>query len=119
METPNDYTRRLEAALAEIDAAGIKRANAPPPVFRLARRLGLSPRPPHYMSFARAALLTGPAFGLIWGLLMWVLTWRDQDLPMLIALLSSILAGALFGLMLAGYYRWSASEAGLSRWEDL
>ena len=115
----SDYTRRLNAALNELDGSGIKRANYAPPVFRLARALGLRPRPPHYMGFARAALMAGPAFGLLWGVIMWAVTWRNSGMPVGIALLASLLAGVLFGLAMATYYRWAASEAGLSRWEDL
>ncbi|MEJ6390388.1 DUF6404 family protein [Gymnodinialimonas ulvae] len=115
----DDYTRRLAAALAELEGSGIKRANYAPPLFRVARAIGLRPRPPHYMGFLRAALLSGPAFGLIWGLLMWVVAWQGSGMPMGFAVLASLLAGVLFGLAMAGYYRWAASEAGLSRWHDL
>jgi uncharacterized integral membrane protein len=50
---------------------------------------------------------------------MWAVTWRNSGMPVGIALLASLLAGVLFGLAMAGYYRWAASEAGLSRWQDL
>lgn len=115
----DDYTRRLNAALAELETSTIKRANYAPPLFRVARAIGLRPRPPHYMSFARAALLAGPAFGILWGLLMWVLAWSNSGMPIGFALLASLLAGGLFGLAMAAYYRWAAGEAGLSRWDDL
>lgn len=115
----DDYTRRLSAAMAELEASGIKRANFAPPLFRVARAIGLRPRPPHYMSFARAALLAGPAFGLLWGLLMWGVAWQGSGMPVGFAVLASLLSGAIFGVAMAGYYRWAASEAGLSRWQDL
>ena len=115
----NDYDRRLARAMEELEASAISRGNFAPPLFRLARALGLKPRPPHYISFARAALLTGPAFGLLWGAAMWALFWARSGMPMAIALLSSALAGVLFGLAMAGYYRWAGQEAGLSRWDDL
>jgi len=119
METQTDYIRRLDAALAELDQAGITRANSTPPLFHLAKRLGLKPRTPHYMSFARAVLLTGPFFGLLWGLVMWIFVWSAQGLPAVVAVLASVLAGALFGLLMAGYYRRSSGNSELSRWEDL
>ena len=114
----DDYLTRLAAAMAELEASSIKRANYAPPLFRLAKAIGLRPRPPHYMGFGRAALLSGPAFGLLWGALMWVFSWQASGLPIGVALLASLLAGVLFGLAMAGYYRWAASEAGLSRWDD-
>lgn len=115
----DSYQDRLARALAELDASSISRLNYAPPMFHLARKLGLRPRPPHYMGFARATLLLGPAFGVMWGCLMWFLSWRAGDLSVTVALLASLLAGALFGLAMAGYYRWAGSQAGLTRWEDL
>ncbi len=113
------YNQRLTRAMAELEGSGIKRLNYAPPVFRVARRLGLRPRPPHYMSFLRATLLMGPAFGLLWGAVMWMLSWRGGDLPIIVAVIASLLAGMLFGLLMAVYYRWAGGEAGLTRWEDL
>lgn len=115
----DDYEMRLHRALDELEGSAIQPMNYAPPVFRIARALGLQPRPPHYMSFKRAALLLGPAFGLIWGLVMWLLSWRAAEMPVIVALLASVLAGVLFGLAMAGYYRWAGGQAGLSRWEDL
>ena len=50
---------------------------------------------------------------------MWAVAWQQSGMPMGFALLASLLAGILFGLAMAAYYRWAASEAGLSRWLDL
>lgn len=116
---PDDYSDRLDRAVAELEASGISRLNHAPPLFRLARALGLKARPPHYMSFARATLMLGPFFGIIWGLFMWLIEWRSAGMPWQGVVLASVLAGVLFGLMMAGYYRWAANRAGLSEWKDL
>ncbi|GAB5447824.1 DUF6404 family protein [Gymnodinialimonas sp.] len=115
----DSYEDRLARAMAELDASSISSLNYAPPLFRIARRLGLRPRPPHYMSFRRAVLLLGPAFGGLWGAMMWLLQWQDAEVPTAVVLTASLLAGALFGLAMAGYYRWAGSQAGLSKWEDL
>lgn len=115
----DSYQDRLARALAELDASSISSLNYAPPMFRIARRLGLRPRPPHYMSFRRAVLVLGPTFGVMWGALMWFLQWQDAEVAAPVALLSSLLAGVLFGLLMAGYYRWAGSRVGLSKWEDL
>lgn len=115
----DDYQDRIERAMAQLEASSISRLNYAPPMFRIARRLGLKPRPPHYMSFLRAVLVLGPIFGVLWGGLMWVLQWRSAETPIAVALLAALLAGALFGLLMAGYYRWAGGQAGLSKWEDL
>ncbi|QXT40369.1 DUF6404 family protein [Gymnodinialimonas ceratoperidinii] len=115
------YETRLARAMAELEASSIRRLNYAPPMFRIARALGLKPRPPHYMSFRRAVLLLGPFLGALWGGLMWLLQGRgaDQVVPTPVILLASILAGMGIGLLMAAYYRWAGAEAGLSKWEDL
>lgn len=113
------YERRLARAMAELDASGIAARNYAPPLFHLLKALGLRPRPPHYMSVPRAMLLLGPVFGGLWGAGMWAVSWRAQGLPIGIAVAATLLAGVLFGALMAGYYRWSGGQAGLSRWADL
>lgn len=114
-----EYERRLARAMVELEGSGIGRATYAPVLFRALRALGLRPRPPHYMSVLRGALLMGPSFGLIWGAVMWLVSWRAQDLPLGVAVLASLMAGVFFGIAMALYYRWSGSQAGLSRWQDL
>lgn len=115
----DSYKDRITRAMAELEASSIRSLNYAPPMFRVARRLGLKPRPPHYMSFWRATLLLGPAFGITWGLVMWLLQWRAAEVPMVVVIPSCLLAGVIFGLAMAGYYRWAGAQAGLSKWEDL
>lgn len=114
-----EYERRLSHAMAELEGSGIARMNYAPPLFRLARALGLKPRPPHYIGVLRGALILGPSFGALWGLVMWSLSWKAQGLPVGVAIAASLLAGMLFGAAMAAYYRWSGRKAGLSRWQDL
>lgn len=115
----DSYEDRVARAMAELHASSINSLNYAPPMFRIARRLGMRPRPPHYMSFTRAAVLLGPAFGVLWGTLMWFVQWQGTDMAPVVAMASSVLAGVLFGLLMAGYYRWAGSQAGLTKWEDL
>jgi apolipoprotein N-acyltransferase len=105
--------------MAEMIAAGIKHRNASPPLFRLARRLGFQPRLPHYVPFARIALMNGGYFCVTWGLFMWGLFWRHQSMPVLVAIGSAVFAGVLFGVFMALYYRYSRKRHGLSDWDAL
>lgn len=115
----DDYPDRITRAMAELEASSISRLNYAPPLFRVARKLGLNPRPPHYISFMRSVLILGPAFGAVWGAFMYVIQWRAAELPIAVIVMSCLLAGAMFGLLMAGYYRWAGSQAGLTKWEDL
>ena len=49
---------------------------------------------------------------------MWLFLWRGQDMPIAVAILVALIAGLLFGVIMAGYYRWRARKLGLPRWED-
>ena len=115
----SDYETRFDAALSELEVAGIWRSNAQPPYVWVMRSVGLHPRLPHYLPFWRAALGQGVFFGAFWGLIMYATTWGPQNLPMGVMLVSSVIAGMFFGLFLALYYKHCRRRYNLSEWEDL
>ncbi len=115
----NEYERKFQAAISELEKTDIWRSNYAPPASRVQRRLGQEVRPPHYASFWRVASGYGFWFAGIWGIIMWLTQWRAQGLPVSAAIASAALAGAMFGLILAAYYARSRRKYGLSRWEDL
>ena len=117
--TDPSYTRRFNAALAETDAAGIWRSNAFPPLLHGLRKLGLKPRPPHYMVFWRSAALMSVFFGTVWGLIMQIILWGPQGQPAQTSFTSAALTGLAFGLAMASYYAWGRRRYGLSKWHAL
>jgi hypothetical protein len=117
--TDPDFDRRLAAAKAEMAAKGRKPSHTYPLAYRLMHQWGRQARPPHYQGFARLWLSNGLFFSLIWGAMMYFLTWRDQGMPLATAAEMSILAGLLFGAMAAGFTRYKRKKNGLNRWEDL
>jgi cytosine/uracil/thiamine/allantoin permease len=60
----------------------------------------------------------GLFFGVSWGLVMWFLVWRADDVPIAIAVVTSVLAGALFGVIMAAYFHWRARKLALPPWKD-
>ena len=76
-------------------------------------------RPPHFSSFLVNLLIMGGWFGAFWGGTMWLLIWSRRDMPASVAVLLSILAGAIFGGAMAGYYAYSARKHHLPKWSDL
>lgn len=115
----NDSQSKREKALEELRASRIWASNAEPPLHRMLSRIFPGLRPPHYERFWVNALTTGPVFGLVWGIAMWLLFWRDDGMSVGNAVIASAFAGIAFGLSMAAYYRWSARRARLSWWEDL
>ncbi len=70
----------------------------------------LSSQRPEGPSFLRAALISGTAFAVLWGPIMWFLTWREDAMPIALAVGVSVLTGALFGLAMAFFVRWKAKR---------
>ena len=81
--------------------------------------MGINAPPPILASVASNALLMGVWFALGWGVLMWLLVWRNTNLPFAIAVFSALLAGALFGLLMAVVMRVMRLRRGLPLWRDL
>lgn len=94
----------------ELRAQRVGLYTSAPPIYRLAWTLGFHIRPPLYQSFAALALGMGTWFGVTWGLVMWILPWRDEGRSVISMLVLSLFAGVFFGLAMAGYYRWKAAH---------
>jgi hypothetical protein len=49
---------------------------------------------------------------------MWLMPWGRQGMPLVIVAVAALLAGALFGLTMAWYLRYSARKHPIPRWRD-
>ena len=109
------FATRLEAALRVLQQAGIWRLNFAPPIYLILWKLGVQVPPPHFRSFGWNFMLNGAYFGLVWGgLVMWIGEWSmHQAIPM------AGIAGALFGLGMASYYRHGQIKHRLPQWDSL
>jgi Family of unknown function (DUF6404) len=110
------YPQAVNEALEKLATTGIWRSNYAPPVYRLLWRAGVKVPPPHFAGFARNFLLNGVWFCVAWGLIMWFSTWSRSGVSGLHALVSSVIAGAVFGLAMAFYYRHGARKYQLLQW---
>lgn len=118
MSVSSEFERKLQAAFAELQATGMRRANYDPHFDRGLRMLDLEVRPPHYLPMTRAILRAGGYFAVFWGGFMWLTVWRTVWSPLL-AIVFSIFAGALFGLVIAARYRRERRKHQLSDWDAL
>ena len=114
-----DYQRRFDAALAEMSSAGVLRSNGMPPYLRIGRKIGFEPRPLYYESFIKVVVFFSIYSAVLWGLAMNLVIWRDQAIPFAVQLISSALAGVLFGFGMALWYRYVRRKSGLSSWAHL
>ena len=106
-------------ALQLLAKTGIWRSSYEPPLLRLLWRLGVNAPPPHFANFGSTALFMGAGFGVLWGGLMWVISWSRTGVPSSTAALSSTFAGALFGLSMASYYAYGRRKHKLPTWREL
>lgn len=114
-----NYDARSQLALEELHNTGITQSRALPPLWKLATRCGLQPRPPHYNSFLHNTLSFGIYFGVFWGTTMYLLVWRTQPGSWLVYSSLALLAGALFGLCMATHFRYGFKKHKLTPWEQL
>ena len=109
---------KLTAMYRHIAILGVSKGTAAPPIFRLLWRLGIEVPPPLFISFIPAALGMGVFFGFFWGLVMWAILWSRQGMSFGLMASPSLVAGVLFGLSMAAYYRYLARKYELPSWAD-
>nr|WP_286290791.1 DUF6404 family protein [Thalassotalea piscium] len=51
--------------------------------------------------------------------MLWFTQWSEQNMSIVTAIVSSLVSGILFGLIMAWYYQYSAKENNLSDWQQL
>src|SRR5439155_21462050 len=112
------FEQKLTAALGLLATTGIWRSNYAPPLHRLLWKLGAKIPPPHFLSFTANFVSAGVWFGVVWGLLMWFTVWLHQGMSPYAAFDAALLAGVLFGLCMAAYYRYGARKYGIPLWKD-
>jgi len=113
------FQHKLERAQKELNEANIWKSNYNPPILVLLRKLGFDIRPFHYCSFKSNFITASLWFGISWGLIMWFTSWKNNNVPIQMAICISLLAGILFGFLMALYYKRSAKKNNLSDWQAL
>ena len=114
-----NHHQKIEAMRAHLAAEGLKEGEYAPPVYRLLWKYGVEATPPLFASFRSIAFYQGTFFGVFWGLMMLLLSWRrGQPWPIWLAILLSLFAGALFGCLMAYVMRRKAEKLGLPLWSE-
>ncbi|MFN3067444.1 DUF6404 family protein [Serratia sp. J2] len=113
------FDEKKERALALMAEKKMWRSNYAPPLLRLLWKFGVQMPPPPFMPFWLNVLCFGGFFGSVWGLFMWFTTWKSECYSVLMALQTSLLAGGLFGLMMALYHYWRKRVNKLPDWDSL
>lgn len=109
---------KRQAALELLARTLMKPSNFQPPAIRLLWRMGVNARPPHFSSFLFNTLFTGGFYAVVWGLLMWLVSWHDIRTPAEAATIAAI-TGLVFGMSMAGYYAYGRRKHKLPSWNEL
>ena len=112
------HQQKLEEMYRHMAMLGVPKSTAAPPAWRLLWRLGVEVPPPLFTPFVPSALAMGVFFGLFWGLFMWGILWSRQGMPLGLMAAISLAAGALFGLIMAAYFRHVARKHRLPPWSE-
>lgn len=98
-------------------ARGVGEAIAFPPAWHILWSLGLQIPPPPFLRFFSLALTAGGLFGTLFGLATWLLGNRGfREMPAAEAMWIALISGAIFGLVMATYYRHLARKHKLGTW---
>lgn len=79
--------------------------------------LGKEPSPLMFWSLGKIALLLGINYAVMWGVLMHLMSWRQTEIPVLYQVISSLLAGLIFGTFMAVLYKRHYKKHRLGSWK--
>ncbi len=114
----SEYERRMNRALAEMQANSIRHIFGETWLDRGLRRVGLRLRPIYYYTPWQVALFGGLYFSLAYGGAMYLLSWRHSD-NLLEPLIGLLVSGTVFGAVFGGFVAIQLRRYRLSRWKDL
>ena len=110
------YREQVSNWLAFAETKKIRKSEAWTYFNRLMMALGFKFPPTIFWKFHWCALALGFYFTVTWGLLMQLTVWRNEP-PMQVAI-TSLGAGAMFGLSMAAYFKYRRQKLGLRSWES-
>ncbi|EIO3971440.1 DUF6404 family protein [Vibrio vulnificus] len=114
-----DYEAKLQLAHKELNDKGVWKSNYNPPIAKWLRKLGMCFPPPYYQSYFANVMLCVTFFAPVWGIFQWFFVWNELGKPVLEAVFISLLAGTLFGLVMATFYYIRRKQLNLTDWGSL
>ena len=109
---------KLKEMYRHMSILGVSKSTAAPPAWRLLWRLGIEVPPPLFIPFFPGALAMGSYFAVFWGLIMWAFFWFRQGMSFVAMAAATLVAGALFGLFMAAYFRHVSRKHKLPAWSE-
>ena len=113
-----NHDEKVRYLVDDLGKRGVGAYTVAPPVYRLLWRLGIDVVPPHFAAFWPLAVSMGVFFAVIWGLVMSLFDWKATEPHPGTLFVSALIAGLIFGLLMARFYQSRARRLSLPRWED-
>ncbi len=110
---------KRSTALRILAATGMWRSTYAPPLLRLLWFCGLDIRPPHFAPFQVNALVYGAMFAMVFGSARRIIEGADTARSARAVGIELVLAGALFGLVMAISFERGKRKYRLPAWRDL
>ena len=108
---------KIESYTQHMAAKGIGESTAFPPAWHMLWSVGVKLPPPPFLGFVSLTLIAGGMFGPLFALGAWLLGNRGaREMPASEALWVALAMGAVFGLIMAAYYRNLARKHRLGSW---
>ena len=114
-----DFVRRKERALAIMAEKKMWRSNYAPPLYRLLWKLGVNIPPPPFAFFWTNLFSFAAMYTLFWGTMMWFICWKPRGTSVTSAIITSLLAGLIFGVSMALFHHWRKKANNLPEWDRL
>ncbi len=112
------HSSKLDRYKRHMADRGVGDATAFPPAWHMLWSLGVKLPPPPFMGFASLALIAAGLFGPLFGFFAWLLGNRGvREMPISEGLWVALITGAVFGVIMAAYYRQLARKHRLGAWE--
>ena len=113
-----NHQEKVDRFVEDLTSRGAWKSNIAPPLWQLLWRLGVKTPPPLFLSFPKTLLIMGPVVGLLWGVIMWHLQYRDAGRTVLYAAILSAVFALVFSVVYAGIMGWMRKKYGLTTWEE-
>lgn len=113
-----EFEEKIDRAFKELSETTMKKYNYAPPYINILRRFGLDLKPPHYNTYIANVLVLGLVFSIVFSVLTFLSAWYRGTLDSY-SLISVVIPGTLFGLLMAAFVDSGKKKHNLSSWEDL
>ncbi|QGY32702.1 DUF6404 family protein [Pantoea cypripedii] len=114
-----EFIRKKTRAIDIMASKGMWSSNYAPPLHRLLWKLGVNIPPPPFTTFRSNMFIFSIMFGPAWGLMMWLILWKNAGNGLVSVLLTSVCAGLLFGFSMAAFHYWRKVVNKLPAWDQL